>query len=103
MMDEVKRIREAGYAPSLPSMAGIGYRQLAAALDGQITTDEAIRLMIRDTRRYAKRQITWFARDPEIRWLDVSAANAAASMDTGGLEAVAGRVRDLIAEEGLIE
>jgi tRNA dimethylallyltransferase len=110
MMDEVKRLREAGFSPSLPSMAGIGYRQLAAALDGQLTTDEAIRLMIRDTRRYAKRQLTWFARDPEIRWLDVNAAAHGARLDVNSaanaaelVNAAADEVFDLIAKEGLIE
>ncbi len=87
MMDEVARLRAAGYADSLPAMGGIGYRQLAAAADGRMPMDEAIRLMIRDTTRYAKRQMTWFARDPEIRWLDMEAV--------GGVE---GATRAVLAE-----
>ena len=87
MMDEVMRLRAAGYADSLPAMGGIGYRQLAAAADGRMPMDEAIRLMIRDTTRYAKRQMTWFARDPEIRWLDMEAV--------GGVE---GATRAVLAE-----
>ena len=65
-----------------------------AVLDGGLTLAEALRLMIRDTTRYAKRQMTWFARDPEIRWLDVDAA--------GGVEGAADAVLKLVTEEGLI-
>ena len=51
--------------------------------------------MIRDTRRYAKRQMTWFAREPEIRWLDVDEA--------GGVEGAAEASPSVITREGLIE
>ena len=94
MMDEVMRLRAEGYAPSLPAMGGIGYRQLAAAADGRMPIDEAVRLMIRDTTRYAKRQLTWFARDPEIRWLDVDAA--------GGVGGAARAVLELVEKEELV-
>lgn len=94
MMEEVRRLREAGHATTLPSMAGIGYRPIAAAADGAISVEEATRLMIRDTTRYAKRQMTWFARDPEIRWLDMEAV--------GGLEGAARAVRELVAKEELV-
>ena len=93
MMEEVKRLRQSGYSLSLPSMAGIGYRHLASVLDGQLAQDEAVALMTRDTRRYARRQMTWFARDAEIRWLDVD--------DAGGAEGVADTIVQMIHEEGL--
>jgi tRNA dimethylallyltransferase len=76
-------------------MDGIGYRQLALAREGRMTEDEALRLMIRDTTRYAKRQVTWFQREPEIRWLDVDEA--------GGVEGAAEAVHKVITREGLIE
>ncbi|HET7877076.1 MAG TPA: tRNA (adenosine(37)-N6)-dimethylallyltransferase MiaA, partial [Methylomirabilota bacterium] len=95
MMEEVRRLLEAGYGSELPSMGGIGYRQFSAVLRGRMTEDEALRLMIRDTQRYAKRQLTWFRQDPEIRWLDVDQA--------GGLEGTADAVYKLMMEEGLIE
>jgi tRNA dimethylallyltransferase len=60
-----------------------------------MTVEEAVRLMIRDTTRYAKRQMTWFARDPEVRWLDVDAA--------GGIEGAAESVQKHLTQEGLIE
>ncbi len=82
MMDEVRRLIAAGYDDTLPSMGGIGYRQFAAVLRSEMSPAEAERLMIRDTVRYAKRQMTWFARDPEIRWLDVDAAGGPAQTAT---------------------
>ena len=95
MMDEVRRLLDAGYDPEGPPMDGIGYRPLALAARGRMTPDEALRLMIRDTTRYAKRQMTWFARDPEIRWLDVD--------DAGGIEGAAEAVLEQITQEGLTE
>lgn len=95
MMAEVGRLLDAGFDTSLPAMGGIGYRQFAAARAGRLSEDEALRLMILDTVRYAKRQMTWFARDPEIRWIDVDAA--------GGVEGTAESIRKHVAQEGLIE
>jgi tRNA dimethylallyltransferase len=95
MMDEVKRLLATGYDESLPSMGGIGYRQFCAVLRGRMTEAEALRTMIRDTARYAKRQMTWFGRDPEIRWIDVDAA--------GGLDGATDAILKAITQEGLIE
>jgi tRNA dimethylallyltransferase len=95
MMDEVRRLLEAGYDPTRPPMDGIGYRPLALAAQGRMAVDEALRLMIRDTTRYAKRQMTWFARDPEIRWIDVDGAR--------GVEGAAEAVLKHITREGLVE
>ena len=95
MMDEVRRLLEAGHDPERPPMDGIGYRPLALAARGGLPVAEALRLMIRDTTRYAKRQMTWFAREPEIRWMDVDAA--------GGVEGAAEAVHKLVTQEGLIE
>jgi tRNA dimethylallyltransferase len=95
MMDEVRRLLEAGHDPERPPMDGIGYRPLALAARGGLPVAEALRLMIRDTTRYAKRQMTWFAREPEIRWIDVDAA--------GGVEGAAEAVHKLVTQEGLIE
>ena len=95
MMDEVRRLIDAGHDPDRPPMDGIGYRPLARAARGDLPVAEALRLMIRDTTRYAKRQMTWFAREPEVRWIDVDAA--------GGVEGAAEAVHKLITQEGLIE
>jgi len=94
MMDEVTRLLEAGYDETSPGMAGIGYRQVAAMARGRLPAAEALALMVRDTRRYAKRQMTWFARDVDLRWLDVD--------ETGGAEGAAERIVKEIMREGWI-
>lgn len=66
---EVRRLLERGYHRDLKPMQSLGYRHMAAHLAGEGDLAAAIRLIKRDTRRYAKRQLTWFCRDPEIRWL----------------------------------
>jgi len=56
----------------LPSMQAIGYKDIAMYLQGQITLDEAIRLVKRGTKRYAKRQFTWFRKEEGIHWIDIT-------------------------------
>ena len=74
---EVERLLARGYDPSLPAMQGLGYREMALVLRGEIDDAEALRRMQRDTVRYAKRQWTWFARETDIQWLDVSLCGGA--------------------------
>jgi len=69
LLGEVKRLLNQGYASGLKSMQSIGYRHMADYLLGHTPWDETIRLFKRDTRRYAKRQITWFRADPDILWV----------------------------------
>ncbi len=69
-LDEVRALRDRGYGPALKSMQSLGYRHLCAYLEGRIPLDEAVRTMKRDTRRFAKRQKTWFRRDQSIVWVD---------------------------------
>ena len=68
-VEEVRGLLEKGYAGSLHSMQSPGYRPLVACLAGQTDLQEAARRIKRDTRRYAKRQMTWFAAEREIIWL----------------------------------
>lgn len=68
---EVRTLLGRGYDPSLPAMHGIGYREFARVVQGSLGAAEALRLMQRDTVRYAKRQWTWFSREPDVHWLDV--------------------------------
>jgi len=68
LKDEVSDLLERGYAPDLKSMGSIGYRHMITYLRGHEEWDEMIRLFQRDTRRYAKRQLTWFARDNAVQW-----------------------------------
>jgi len=66
---EVRNLIKAGYSPDLPSMSGLGYRQMIMHIKGAINFPEVIELIKRDTRRYARRQMTWFRRDKRIKWI----------------------------------
>ena len=70
LLNEVKKLVEMGYTLDLKPMQSIGYRHLGLFLRGRISLDNAVHLMKRDTRRLAKRQLTWFGGDREIRWFD---------------------------------
>ncbi len=67
-VEEVKNLLDQGYLPHLKSLQSLGYKHVVSSLSGKISLEEAARLIKRDTRRYAKRQITWFKADPEITW-----------------------------------
>jgi tRNA dimethylallyltransferase len=67
---EVERLLSKGYASTLNAMQSIGYRHMTDFLEGRQTLEEAVRTMKRDTRRYAKRQMTWFTRDTDIHWVN---------------------------------
>lgn len=69
LKEEVQRLLDMGYAPHLRSMQGLGYRQMVPHLKGSYDLAEATKRIKRDTKRYAKRQLTWFKRDPEIHWV----------------------------------
>lgn len=71
LVDEVQGLLASGYPLTLPAMQGLGYKEIADYLQGQIPLTEAVRRLKRNTRRYAKRQFTWFRRDQRIQWLDV--------------------------------
>ncbi|WP_022853712.1 tRNA (adenosine(37)-N6)-dimethylallyltransferase MiaA [Thermodesulfatator atlanticus] len=68
LLEEIKAILAKGYSPELKPLKTIGYKQMTAYLLGKLDFSEAKRLMKRDTRRYAKRQLTWFKKDPEVKW-----------------------------------
>jgi len=70
LLDEVKSLLLKGYSPLLKPMKSIGYKQMVDYLCGELSWEEAIYQIKRDTRRYAKRQLTWFKADPSIRWFN---------------------------------
>lgn len=72
LVDEVRGLLARGYDRRLGSMKGLGYRQIAAYLVGDCDYTEAVRLLKRDTRRFAKRQLTWFRKEPGILWLSLA-------------------------------
>lgn len=69
-VEEVRGLLAAGYSPSLKSMGSIGYREICSHLAGEYPLEEAVRRIKQSTRQYAKRQMTWFRRDPEIIWVE---------------------------------
>lgn len=70
LVDEVKGLLEAGVSKTAVSMQGLGYKEIASFLTGEYTYEEAIYYLKRDTRHFAKRQLTWFKREPEVVWLN---------------------------------
>jgi tRNA dimethylallyltransferase len=72
-LQEVKGLMEMGYGTELKPMQSLGYKQLVQFLLKEIGWDEAVRRIKRDTRHYAKRQLTWFKAEPEVHWWDESA------------------------------
>ncbi len=69
-VQEVRELLNRGYPKDLKPMQSIGYRHMVSFLEGRVEWDEAIRTLKRDTRRYAKRQMTWFRKDPDLQWKD---------------------------------
>jgi tRNA dimethylallyltransferase len=91
---EVEGLLARGYDPALPSLQSIGYREFVRVARGDLAPAEALRLMQRDTARYAKRQWTWFAREPGIEWIDVEKA--------GGADGTADVIASALARGGVL-
>lgn len=80
LLAEVEGLLQQGVPADAKSMQSLGYRQLVAHLQRKLTLEDAVSLIKRDTRRFAKRQLTWFRREQEITWLDCSNFNGVASV-----------------------
>ena len=72
LLEEVQRLKAMGYHRDMVSMQGLGYKEILDYLDGKCSLDEAIYIIKRETRHFAKRQLTWFRREREVIWLDKS-------------------------------
>ena len=94
LLEEVRELLSRGYGPALPALQGIGYRQFVEVALGRLDGGTALALMQQETVRYAKRQVTWFAREPDIAWVDVAAAR--------GAEGVAAAIEARMHAEGVI-
>lgn len=70
LLNEVKSLVNRGYSLELKSMQSIGYRHMGMYIKGEVSLEEAVRLLKRDTRRYAKRQFTWFNKEKDLIWID---------------------------------
>lgn len=91
LVSEVERLLDKGFREGITAPQAIGYKEIVSALDGDISLDEAIEQIKTATRRYAKRQRTWFRKDARIAWIDADSGNAEAiatqaqhSLDTMG-------------------
>ncbi|HAT89958.1 MAG TPA: tRNA (adenosine(37)-N6)-dimethylallyltransferase MiaA [Roseburia sp.] len=73
LVDEVKKLKATGCSRKMVSMQGLGYKEILAYLDGEYTLEEAIYIIKRETRHFAKRQLTWFKRERDVIWLDKQA------------------------------
>jgi len=76
LLEEVGSLLDRGYSASLKSMQSIGYRHMSDFIQGRLSWEEAVRTLGRDTRRYAKRQFTWFRADSEVIWTEPSQIEA---------------------------
>lgn len=94
LVEEVSSLLDKGYGPDLVSMQGLGYKQIISYIQGEATLDEAVNLLKRDTRRFAKRQLSWFRHMKEISWVDVT--------DTANFSANFAGIRDIIAGKFLL-
>ncbi len=73
LVEEVKKLKSMGYHKEMVSMQGLGYKEILAYLDGEMTLEEAVYIVKRETRHFAKRQLTWFRRERDVIWFDKKA------------------------------
>ena len=70
LLEEVQNLKNMGYHRGMVSMQGLGYKEILAYLDGEYPLEEAVRILKRDTRHFAKRQLTWFRREKDTIWMN---------------------------------
>jgi tRNA dimethylallyltransferase len=75
LLDEVKGLKKMGFTPRLKALKTVGYQELFEYLEGKLDFTEAVEKVKQNTRNYAKRQLTWFRKDKEIKWLDAEEDN----------------------------
>lgn len=75
LVDEVQKLKEMGCHRDMVAMQGLGYKEILAYLDGELTLEEAVYIIKRETRHFAKRQLTWFKREREVFWMEKDAYN----------------------------
>ncbi len=88
LIPETQQLLEQGYHRSLSSMTSLGYRQMAGFLSGEYSYDEAVRLLMRDTRHFAKRQITWFRKETSTQWIQIEKGESTAHVTEKALQHV---------------
>ena len=70
LVEEVRRLAQMGYTRDMVSMQGLGYKEILANLEGEYSLEEAVYVLKRDTRHFAKRQLTWFRREKDVIWVN---------------------------------
>ena len=70
LLDEIKALKKRGCTSDMVSMQGIGYKEMLKYLDGDYTLEEAVEKVKQESRRFAKRQLTWFRREKDVIWID---------------------------------
>ena len=73
LVEEVRKLKKMGFHKDMVSMQGLGYKEILSYLDGECTLDEAVYLIKKDTRHFAKRQLTWFKRERDVIWIEKGA------------------------------
>ncbi len=93
LVEEVRKLKEMGYERNITAMQGLGYKEIFAFFRGEATLEEAKYVIKRDTRHYAKRQLTWFKRLENIHWIDLD--------DNANIEEMVKNIEDCIASSGI--
>ena len=75
LVEEVQSLKDKGYTRDMVSMQGLGYKEILDYLNGECTLEEAVYILKRDTRHFAKRQLTWFRRERDVIWINKPAYN----------------------------
>ena len=70
LLDEIQKLKNMGYTKDMVSMQGIGYKEMLRYLDGEYSLEDAVEKVKQESRRFAKRQLTWFRREKEVIWID---------------------------------
>lgn len=96
LLDEVRALKAAGCTREMVSMQGLGYKELLDYLAGEYSLEEAVRVLKRDTRHFAKRQLTWFRRERDVIWVD----KGQFAYDS---EKILEYVEDVLSEKGIVQ
>ena len=94
LLMEVKRLRDEGATADMVSMQGLGYKEILDYLNGDLTLDEAIYIIKRDTRHFAKRQLTWFKREKDVIYFNRT--------EYGTVEKIREEMIRILKEKGII-
>ena len=96
LVGEVQKLKDMGFHRDMVSMQGLGYKEILDYLDGKTTLEEAVYIIKRETRHFAKRQLTWFRREKDVIWLDKSEFN---DREDQMLQ----KITDVLHEKGIIQ